>query len=105
MSIELIIYACDVLCSFKTCVFFIFIIGIVTFVIVLNDAETSNDEFIPLQYIIYVLLTCIFLLILIPSKESMYLMVGSKIAKEKNITTKIMQIIDNKLDKFLKETD
>jgi len=114
MSLTTTLYVIELLCNLTGVLVPIFVVGIVTLLLlvavyVFTDPNDSIQEdgriskFIKINVLI--LLLCSIPLVLIPSKQSMRLMVASSVVSDLSKDPKIQQVSDKILDVINKKLD
>ena len=115
MNLTLALYLTDVLISINNIFGFIFIIFMV-FTITLSiafmatrDNYSQEENDIPLSLFkeiykkLWVIILCIIPILLIPSKTTMYLMLGSNYLSQTNIPSKVSEALNLKLTDIIEE--
>lgn len=108
MNIELILYLIDIGINFQIVTFIASIIMMVLYFITAFHNSTSfcDNEKISYKNHLFaskILTVFIFISILVPSKKTMYMMIGAKYLRESNVPEKVQMIINKKLDEYLLE--
>lgn len=115
MNLTLALYLTDVLISINNIFGFIFIIFMV-FTITLSiafmatrDNYSQEENDIPLSLFkeiykkLWVIILCIIPILLIPSKTTMYLMLGSSYLSQTNIPSQVSETLNLKLTDIIEE--
>lgn len=113
MSIEWILYLIDVLVAIDNISAVIFIISLIGFILtgiacITMKAEESEEYAIKFmkslfnKALVFLLLSSSFL-IFIPSKQTMYTILGANYLKKSDLPAKVEAVLNKKLDEYLLE--
>jgi len=115
MSLELMLYLVDILASLNVLLFISIIVIFSLFLFIFfqfypfyNDFDNNKEEsFKDIKFCIKrfgIILTVLLpIFILIPSTKTLHLIIGTNYLKESNIPAKVLKVLNNKLDQYIKE--
>ena|SRR5690348_5407859 len=111
MSLELMLYLVDILGSLNVLLFISIVVVFSLFLyIFLQFYPFYNNEEESFKYIKFyikrfgIILTVLLpIFILIPSTKTLHLIIGTNYLKESNIPAKVLKVLNNKLDQYIKK--
>lgn len=114
MTLTTALYLTDILENLTNCLtalflslFFLFIFCCAAYLICLDEWNDQSNIYKPIYLRIvkksWVLIPLLILTIPIPSKKTMYLMLGAHYLQETNLPKKVTQALELKLDEYIEE--
>jgi hypothetical protein len=110
MSLELMLYLVDILGSLNVLLFISIVVIFSIFLFIFFQFNPYNNEEESFKYIKFyvkrfgIILTVLLpIFILTPSTKTLHLIIGTNYLKESNIPAKVLKVLNNKLDQYIKE--